>query len=110
MSGYFKAFHIDELQKDQAEPYVEFLRRRSMSVGLYRLAAGAEDHQHPHVADEMYFVLQGQATLRVGDQEQPVRPGSIVSVDHGEDHRFTDITEQLSVLVVFAPPEAPEDD
>lgn len=110
MSGYFKAFQIDELQKDQAEPYVEFLRRRSMSVGLYRLAVGAEDHQHPHVADEMYFVLQGQATLRVGDQEQPVRPGSIVSVDHGEEHRFTDITEELSVLVVFAPPEAPEDD
>ena len=113
MSGYFQAFEIEELQKRQVEEnqaYLEFLRRRGMSVGLYRLPVGAEDQQHPHVADEMYFVLRGSATLQVGDQEQPVRAGSVVSVDHGEDHHFVDITEDLSILVVFAPPEAPEDE
>jgi len=29
-------------------------------------------------------------------------------VDHGEDHNFFDITEDLNLLVVFAPPEDPE--
>ena len=113
MAGYFKAFELEELEKQQAEaegPYLEFLRRRGMSVGLYTLAAGGEDHQHPHAADEMYFVLRGQAKLRVGDQEHAVRPGSVVSVDHGEDHNFFDITEDLHLLVVFAPPEDPEGD
>ena len=108
MSGYFQAFEIEELEKRQAEsegPYLEFLRRRGMSVGLYTLPAGGEDHQHPHASDEMYFVLRGQATLRVGDREQAVRPGSVVSVDHGEDHNFFNITEDLHLLVVFAPPE-----
>jgi mannose-6-phosphate isomerase-like protein (cupin superfamily) len=108
MSGYFQAFEIEELEKRQAEsegPYLEFLRRRGMSVGLYTLPAGGEDHQHPHASDEMYFVLRGRATLRVGDQETSVKQGSIVSVDHGEDHKFVDIAEDLQLLVVFAPPD-----
>ena len=112
MSGYFQAFELAELEQKQAaakQPYVEFLRRRGMSVGLYMLRAGGEDRQHPHASDEMYLVLRGQGTLRVGDQDQPVREGSVVSVDHGENHQFVDITEDLHLLVVFAPPDDPED-
>jgi len=112
MSGYFQAFELDELEKKHAaanQAYFEFLRRRGMSVGLYSLPAGGEDLQHPHVSDEMYLVLRGRATLRVGDKEQPVRQGTVVSVDHGEEHRFVDIAEDLQLLVVFAPPEEPED-
>lgn len=108
MSGYFQAFELDELEKkhaDTGQAYSEFLRRRGMSVGLYTLPAGGEDLQHPHASDEMYLVLRGRATLRVGDQETPVKQGSVVSVDHGEDHRFIDIAEDLQLLVVFAPPD-----
>lgn len=58
----------------------------------------------------MYVVLRGRATLRVGDRDQPVKEGTVVSVDHGEEHRFVDIAQDLQLLVVFAPPEAdPED-
>jgi mannose-6-phosphate isomerase-like protein (cupin superfamily) len=113
MSGSFQAFELDELEKQRAEAntsYFEFMRRRGMSVGLYSLPVGTEDRQHPHTADEMYLVLRGRATLRVGDRDQPVREGTVVSVDHGEDHRFVDIAEDLQMLVVFAPPESdPED-
>jgi quercetin dioxygenase-like cupin family protein len=113
MPGYFQAFELDELEKKQAETgevYFEFLRRRAMSAGLYHLPPGGQDKQHPHAADEMYFVLRGRGTLRVGDQDHQVRQGSVVSVDHGEDHRFVDIAEDLHLLVVFAPPEEnPED-
>ena len=112
MAGYFQAFELDELEKKQAganQPYYEFLRRRGMSVGLYTLPVGGEDRQHPHTADEMYVVLRGRGTLRVGDQTHEVRAGSVISVDHGEDHRFVDIAEDLHLLVVFAPPESPDD-
>ena len=112
MSGYFQSFELDDLEKKQAEAnqaYFEFLRRRGMSVGLYSLPAGGQDQQHPRAADEMYLVLRGRATLRVGDQNLEVRPGVVVSVDHGEDHNFVDIVEDLHLLVVFAPPENPED-
>ena len=52
--------------------------------------------------------LRGSGTLRVREHEQPVRKGSVLSVDHGEEHRFTDVTEDLHILVIFAPPDDPD--
>lgn len=107
----FQAFQIEDLERqldESGRPYLEFLRRLGMSVGLYRLPVGAEDRQHPHGADEVYVVLRGRGTLRVGDHDVEVGPGRVVSVDHGEDHRFVDVQEELQLLVVFAPPESPD--
>ena len=113
MSGYFQAFELDELEKKQAEAGAGRITSscgaaacRSVSTSL---PAGGQDPQHPHASDEVYFVLRGRATLRVGDQDHEVRQGSVVSVDHGEEHDFVDIAEDLHLLVVFAPPEIPED-
>jgi mannose-6-phosphate isomerase-like protein (cupin superfamily) len=105
----FKAFDQDELTQKFTSGYSEFLRRPGMSLGIYTLPVGGEDHQHPHSADEVYVVLKGRGALRVRDSRIDVGPGSIVSVDHGEEHQFVDITEDLQVLVVFAPAEDPDD-
>ena len=113
MTAFFQVFQLEDLERKQSEsdkPYLEFLRRRGMSVGLYRLPVGAEDRQHPHAADELYHVLRGRGTLRVRDHDVEVGPGSVVSVDHGEDHRFVDIREDLHLMVVFAPPESPDEE
>ena len=111
MTGHFQAFELDQLEKKHAAagpPYSEFLRRRGMSMGMYTLPAGTADHQHPHSADEVYIVLRGRGTLQVVDTDHEVKAGSIVSVDHGEDHRFIDVAEDLQILVVFAPPDTPD--
>jgi mannose-6-phosphate isomerase-like protein (cupin superfamily) len=110
MAGSFVAFTQDELQQKYGVGYNEFLRRRGMSLGLYKLPVGGTDAQHPHMADEVYIVLKGQARLRVVDEEVDVGPGSIISVDHGEDHQFVDIADDLEMLVVFAPPDQPDDE
>lgn len=103
----FDQSQLDKLA-GQARPYQEFLRRRGMSMGMYVLPAGGTDHQHPHASDEVYIVLRGRGTLRVGDTDHEVRPGSVMSVDHGAEHKFTEISEDLRILVVFAPPDDPE--
>ena len=109
MNG-LQAFDLDELDKlaEQAQPYHEFLRRRGMSLGIYVLPVGGTDRQHPHASDEVYVVLRGSGTLRVRDHDQEVREGSVISVDHGEEHSFVDIAEDLHLLVIFAPPDDPD--
>jgi mannose-6-phosphate isomerase-like protein (cupin superfamily) len=111
MATGYQAFHLEQLQKDQAGngPYLEFLRREGMSVGLYVLPVGGADQQHPHSADEVYVVMAGAGTLRVDGHDEAVQVGSVVSVDHGVEHRFVDVAEDLHILVVFAPPESPDD-
>ncbi|SPE44180.1 conserved hypothetical protein [Candidatus Sulfotelmatobacter sp. SbA7] len=53
----------------------------------------------------MYYVVRGKARMRVGAESQPVGAGSVIFVDAGVEHRFYDITEDLTVLVFFAPAE-----
>jgi mannose-6-phosphate isomerase-like protein (cupin superfamily) len=113
MAGSYLTFELDQLREKYVgagSSYNEFLRRRGMSVGLYVLPVGAEDKQTPHSADEVYVVLQGRGRLRVVDEQVEVKPGSVISVDHGEDHQFLDVTEDLHMLVVFAPPDLPDEE
>ncbi|MGZ3586877.1 MAG: cupin domain-containing protein [Candidatus Limnocylindrales bacterium] len=102
------AFDLVELRAAQeagGRLYHEFLRRPAMSAGLYHLPAGGTDPQGPHREDELYLVVAGHARLQVGDDARAVGPGSVVFVDAGVPHRFLDISEDLDVYVVFAPPE-----
>lgn len=102
-------FSIEGLEQQRArkqKPYLEFLRAASMSAGLYVLSAGASDLQRPHHEDEMYYVVRGRARFRAGDQDQQVSAGSVLFVAAEVEHRFYDITEELAVLVFFAPPES----
>ena len=95
-----------EVQHRTGELYLEFLRRDSMSCGLYVLEPGADDPQEPHQEDEVYVVLGGRGRLLVDGEDQPVGPGSVVFVARTVPHRFSDVTERLSVLVFFAPAES----
>jgi mannose-6-phosphate isomerase-like protein (cupin superfamily) len=89
--------------------YLEFLRVPDLSAGMYVLEAGASDRQVPHTEDEIYIVLSGRGRLRMGDDDVPVGPGSIVFVAATVDHRFHDIEARLTVLVVFGPAEHSRD-
>jgi mannose-6-phosphate isomerase-like protein (cupin superfamily) len=98
MTASYLAFDLDDLQQKYAvaaAPYNEFLRRRGMSLGMYILPAGAEDMQTPHMADEVYLVLGGRGVLRIADDKIEVKAGSVISVDHGEEHQFVDVVEDL---------------
>jgi mannose-6-phosphate isomerase-like protein (cupin superfamily) len=84
--------------------YIEQLRTADLSVGTYALPAGGADSQTPHTEDEIYIVTGGQARIVTPGGTADVRPGSVIYVPAGEEHHFADITEDLTVLVVFAPP------
>ncbi|MFI9393279.1 cupin domain-containing protein [Streptomyces bauhiniae] len=103
-----KVFRLDDLEAERAAnegAYLQFLRERNMSVGLYALDAGSHDPQQPHLQDEVYFVVSGRASVSVGLETTEVARGSVVYVPAGVSHKFHHISEDLRVLVVFSPPE-----
>ncbi len=102
------AFEIGDLvercqRSDNA--YLEFLRVSSLSAGVYMLPAGSLDPQQPHASDEVYYIVQGRAQIKVRDEDRPVGPGAVVYVKAGDEHRFHSIAEDLTILVFFAPAE-----
>jgi mannose-6-phosphate isomerase-like protein (cupin superfamily) len=96
---------IHEQSGEREKPYREFLRVPSMSAGVYVLPAGAIDAQKPHHEDEVYYVIRGRARFTVGSEDQEVSAGSFIFVAAEVEHRFHEITEELAVLVFFAPAE-----
>jgi len=105
-AGVFAAGELEKLRHRSNRRYLEFLRVDSMSAGIYSLPAGARDGQSPHKEDEIYYVLCGRARMQAGQEDYPVAPGSIIFVAAGVEHRFYEIAEDLSVLVMFAPAES----
>lgn len=90
---------------DEPNHYVEHLRNDDMSVGTYSIPAGGVDDQTPHTEDEIYVVVGGRAKIVGGDDSADLAPGSVVFVPANEEHRFVEITEDLTLLVFFAPAE-----
>jgi hypothetical protein len=71
---------------DGAEPndWIVHLSSDDLSLGTYCIPAGGLDDQTPHTAE--------------------VGPGSVIFVPAGETHTFTDVAEDLALVVIFAPP------
>lgn len=109
MTGQATFFEIVELkqQREQAgKSYLEFLRVRAMSAGVYTLSAGGSDPQKPHRQDELYYVVSGRARMRVGSEDRAINQGSVIFVAANVEHRFYEIAEELAVIVFFAPAES----
>src|ERR1700722_507792 len=99
-----KPINISELATSAV--YQEILRVPALSLGLYRHEAGASVPQQPHAEDEVYFVISGRGAFCTAGTDHAVSGGSVVFVVAGIDHHFHSVTEELIVLVVFAPAEA----
>jgi mannose-6-phosphate isomerase-like protein (cupin superfamily) len=101
----YQLTHLIDQQNQSGLDYLEFLRVPSLSAGLYMLAAGAVDLQEPHTEDEVYYVISGRGFIQVDQQSRPVEAGSLVFVKANVEHHFHTITENLRMLVIFAPAE-----
>jgi mannose-6-phosphate isomerase-like protein (cupin superfamily) len=103
-----EAFEIPQLDPQPRDAdghgYVDFFASDKLSVGLAIWRKAKPDRQQPHLEDEVYYVISGRAAIRVAEEDRPVKPGSLVFVAAGVEHRFHTIEEDLRVLVFWAPP------
>lgn len=83
----------------------EHLNVPDLSCGTYSLPAGGHDAQTPHTEDELYVVTGGRAILWTPTASAPMKRGDVAFVPAKEEHRFIDIAEDFTVIVVFGPAE-----
>ena len=105
-ASFFNIAEAEKRREQAGKRYLEFLRVPAMSAGVYVLPAGGADPQSPHQQDEMYYVVRGRARMQAGSEDQAVSEGSVIFVAAGVEHGFFHITEELVVLVFFAPAES----
>lgn len=80
----------------------------NMRANIWRLPAGVRGNRHvEHVQDELFVVLEGTATLMLGDPPEQVElpRGSVAAVECETALQLRNESgEQITVLIVGAPP------
>ena len=69
------------------------------------LHKGSAIGYHLQKEDEVYYVIQGRGSFQAGEESCSVEAGTILFVPARQEHRFHSITEELTLLVFFAPAE-----
>ena len=96
----FAVEELSEMVKGKEARLFEFIRTPTLSCMVYRLPAGSQDLQAPHLEDEVYLVLSGRARFQVADEEREVAPGNILLVRAMIVHSFFNIEEDLTVVAI----------
>lgn len=94
------------VQTEQQLRFVTLLQRGTMSLELY--APRGEDRQTPHSQDELYVVVSGHGEFVNGDERHPFKPGDVLFVPAGVEHRFLNFSDDFQTWVIFYGPEGGE--
>jgi quercetin dioxygenase-like cupin family protein len=94
-----KQFADEKMQK------VSLFDTANCFCDLYCLNPGQSQKPHSHSgADKIYYVLEGEATIQIGDEEQTLGLGRIVLAPSEVLHGVRNASNQpLSLLVFMAP-------
>ncbi len=78
---------------------------RNQSLAEARLPAGASTTAHFHpLTEEIYYILSGQGSMRIGTETSPVGPGDAIAIPPGAEHQITNTgSETLTFLCCCAP-------
>ena len=94
-----KRFADEKMQK------VSLFDTANCFCDLYCLKPGQSQKPHSHAgADKIYYVIEGEARIQVGDEEQVAGAGRIVLAPSDVVHGVRNASSQpLSLLVFMAP-------
>ena len=63
---------------------------RNQTLAEARLPCGGSTTPHHHLrTEEIYYILDGQGSMRIGREVQPVGPGDAIAIPPGAGHQVT---------------------
>ena len=94
------AFFPDKMGK------ADLLWSERLLAGLNCFEPGQEHALHTHPGqDKLYYVVEGQGIVRVGEDETSISAGDLVLAKTGEPHSLRNSGPQrLIVMAIMAPP------
>jgi quercetin dioxygenase-like cupin family protein len=92
-------FSAEKMQK------INLLETPNFFCDIYCLCPGQVQKLHTHEdADKVYYVIEGELIVQVGNEEQTCPAGQIVLASAGEPHGVRNGSrENATVLVLMAP-------
>lgn len=113
MVGYIRA--ANEADRIETEVVRQVMARAADTSGALSFTVvtipprfrGPNLHVHPEAA-EIFFVLEGDLLVRIGEREDRVGPGAFVYAPAGTPHTFASLSDQPARQIVIYTPAGPE--
>ena len=100
---FFPIAHVRTRVEAQGGGWEVVHESPNLEVGVLVRIAPTPDPPVRHTADEVYVVVEGEATLEAEGERRRLEPGDAAFVAAGKEHHFLDYY-RISVLVVFTRP------
>ena len=79
------------------------IRQQSLAEARVPAGGSTEEHYHP-LTEEIYYLTQGRARIRIEQEEKELEVGDAVAIPAGSKHKIWNIGEQtLRFLCCCAP-------
>ena len=86
-------------------------RIAKQSLAEARLPSGASTTPHYHpLTEEIYYILEGEAKMQIGDECRQVGPGDAIAIPPGEVHTITNCGPSLLKFLCCCAPGYEHDD
>ena len=82
--------------------FLTFFDLEHLQAGILRLRLGEIDTQEPHSTDEVYFVLEGDGFIEIGNKSYEIKKDLFIYVPAEVKHRFHGNTQEILVLYFFS--------
>lgn len=63
------------------------IRNQSLAEARVPVGGATQEHYHPR-AEEIYFITEGSAHIRVGNEERTAKPGDAIAIPPGVVHKI----------------------
>ena len=97
---------LDQLGPAGVKLFEKVMEHGTMSVEIYRPIN--TDLQTPHRQDELYVVINGTGEFLNDGKRTAFKPGDVLFVPAGVEHRFENFTDDFLTWVIFYGPQGGE--
>jgi len=86
----------------------ELYNSENISLSYSVITDSSKPHKHKKM-EEIYFIVKGEANLKVGDKIYPIKTGDTFSIPKDEYHNIQDVKEVIELVVITNPKFDPDD-
>lgn len=84
---------------------------QNQSLAEARLPSGASTTGHHHVkTEEIYYVLEGEGVMQIGEEQSQVRMGDAIAIPPGAFHQITNTGKTVLKFLCCCAPSYEHDD
>ena len=94
--------YLEDLKKKTGnEVFKTFVRGEKLSMGIQILRKGDDYGEPAHKNGEVYYIVKGNATLKIGKKNYDVSSGMAMHIPPKVHHRFYNVKKELVFLFIF---------